>query len=191
MKSLNRLGVHPASLPLAADDILEFHVARLLLLMHICGTAGRIDGLTKMAKLDFFTRYPDFFEVARAAVGKPPQVPEGEAAQADGDTVEASMVRHHYGPWDKRYYHVLAHLEAKQLIHVEKQKKSYQISLTALGKDRAKLLVERPSFTPLVQRLRQVKTVFGSRSGTFLKDLIYRLFDAEVGRREMGKVIRR
>jgi len=50
----------PISLPLAADDILEFHAARLLLLLEICGTAGRIDGLTKMAKLDFFKRYLDF-----------------------------------------------------------------------------------------------------------------------------------
>ena len=68
MKSLSRLGTRPASLPLAADDILEFHAARLLLLIHVCGTAGRIDGLTKMAKLDFFTRYPDFFDAARAAI---------------------------------------------------------------------------------------------------------------------------
>lgn len=189
MKSLNRLGARPASLPLAADDILEFHAARLLLLMHICGIAGRIDGLTKMAKLDFFTRYPDFFEVARLALQKAPQPAAGDAPSS-GDAVEASMVRHHYGPWDKRYYHVLAHLEAKQLIQVVKHKKSYQISLTDLGKDRAGALAARPSFIPLVERLRQVKTVFGSRSGTFLKDLIYRLFDAEVGRRAMGKVIR-
>lgn len=191
MRSLNRLGARPASLPLAADDVLEFHAARLLLLMHICGIAGRIDGLTKMAKLDFFTRYPDFFEVARAAVGKASESVEASEMRGDADAVEASMVRHHYGPWDKRYYHVLAHLEAKRLINVVKQKKSYQISLTDLGRERAKLIAERDSFAPLVQRLRQVKAVFGSRSGTFLKNLIYRLFDAEVGRREMGKVIRR
>lgn len=189
MKSLSRLGVQPASLPIAADDILEFHAARLLLLMQYCGTAGRIDGLTKMAKLDFFIRYPDFFEVARVAITKNPSdaAPSANAQQA----VEASMVRHHYGPWDKRYYHVLAHLEAKQLINVAKEKKSYQISLTALGKDRAKLLAERSSFAPLVARLNQVKKVFGAKSGTYLKDLIYRLFDTEVGRREMGHVIRK
>jgi hypothetical protein len=48
MRSLNRLGTRPASLPLAADDIVEFHAARLLLLILLCGVAGRIDGLTKM-----------------------------------------------------------------------------------------------------------------------------------------------
>ena len=57
MRCLIRIGTQPVSLPLSADDIVEFHAARLLLLMSICGVAGRIDGLTKMAKLDFFARY--------------------------------------------------------------------------------------------------------------------------------------
>jgi len=185
MKSLNRLGVRPASLPLAADDILEFHAARLLLLMHVCGTAGRIDGLTKMAKLDFFTRYPDFFDVARAALDKTaPRPPVGDA-------VEATMVRHHYGPWDKRYYQVLGQLEAKGLISVTKLKNSYQIALSELGRDRAKALAALPSFENLVRRQREVKKVFGAKSGTVLKDLIYRLFDEEVGKRTLGQVIRK
>ena len=186
MKSINHLGAQPASLPLAADDILEFHAARLLLLMEVCGTAGRIDGLTKMAKLDFFARYPEFFEVARAAVNA--NGLQGSAV-AGSDPVEASMVRHHYGPWDKRYYHVLAHLEAKQLIDVTKHKRSYLIALTPIGRERARSLASKSSFGPLVLRLRQVKATFGGKSGSFLKELIYKLFDKEVGRREMGKVI--
>ena len=40
----------------------------------------------------------------------------------------APKERHHYGPWDKRYYHVLAHLEAKHLIKVVKVKKTFVIS---------------------------------------------------------------
>lgn len=185
MKSLSRLGTRPASLPLAADDVLEFHAARLLLLMHVCGTAGRIDGLTKMAKLDFFTRYPDFFEAARAAIE-----PETRDASIDpSEAVESSMVRHHYGPWDKRYYQVLAHLEAKQLITVTKEKNSYQIALSAEGVDKAKALARRPSFAALVARQKAVKKTFGGKSGTVLKTLIYKLFDEEVGKRTLGQVI--
>jgi hypothetical protein len=74
MKSLNRLGARSVSLPLSADDIVEFHAARLLLLLSVCGVAGRIDGLTKMAKLDFFARYPDFSW--RALPIRPPSDPE-------------------------------------------------------------------------------------------------------------------
>ncbi len=190
MKSLNRIGTFPVSLPLAADDIIEFHAARLLLLLSICGVSGRIDGLTKMAKLDFFARYPDFFEVARAAsmsavTSNTSDRPESDAA------VESAMVRHHYGPWDKRYYHVLAYLEARQLITVTKEGKSYRIKLSDLGSDRAIALTALPSFAPLVGRMREVKKFFGKKSGNSLKKLIYQIFDAEVGQRPMGKEIHR
>ncbi len=185
MRSLERLAARPASLPLAADDVLEFHAARLLLLMHICGTAGRIDGLTKMAKLDFFTRYPDFFEVARRAIG-----PTSDSVQLDSsEAVESSMVRHHYGPWDKRYYQVLGHLEARRLITVVKVKNSYQIGLSATGLDKAKSLAKLSSFAPLIARQKEIKKTFGGKSGTVLKNLIYQLFEAEVGKRTLGQVI--
>ncbi len=191
MRSINRIGTRPVSLPLSADDIVEFHAARLLLLLNVCGVSGRrIDGLTKMAKLDFFTRYPDFFEVARTATTPAHTADVSDRIELD-DTIESAMVRHHYGPWDKRYYHVLAHLEAKRLITVTKERKSYRITLTDLGLDRAKALATQPSFAPLVERMREVKRTFGAKSGTFLKDLIYRLFDVEVGQRPLGKVIRR
>lgn len=190
MRSINRVGMQPVSLPLSADDIIEFHAARLMLLMHICGIKGRIDGLTKMAKLDFFARYPDFFEAARSAM--PAKDGGRDPVESSGDErVESAMVRHHYGPWDKRYYHVLAHLEAKRLITVSKEGKSYRIALTPLGAERAAALAARPSFVPLVNRMREIKKTFGSRTGTFLKDLIYRLFDKEVGRRPMGERISR
>jgi len=190
MRSLNRIGVRPVSLPLLADEIVEFHAARLLLLLNVCGISGHIDGLTKMAKLDFFVRYPDFFEVARAAVG-PLEVANAPDLPRSDEAIESAMVRHHYGPWDKRYYHVLAHLEAKQLIAVTKEGRSYRIVLTELGRERARTIAARPSFAPLVERMREVKRAFGSKSGNFLKDLIYRLFDAEVAQRSLGEVIRR
>jgi len=189
MRTIDRIGVTPAGLPLLADDIVEFHAARLLLLMHICGVSGKIEGLTKMAKLDFFVRYPEFFEVARNAVSQKEQ----SAASNLGSQkqVESAMVRHHYGPWDKRYYHTLAHLEAKQLIYVGKEKKSYQISLTPLGLEKARMLATKPSFMAIVNRMREVKKVFGGKTGTSLKDLIYRIFDKEVGKRPMGQRIGR
>lgn len=180
MKSLDHLGGRSVSLPLAADDVVEFHMARLLLLLKLCGTAGRIDGLTKMAKLDFFVRYPDFFEAARGQV---------DGTGTSDRAVESAMVRHHYGPWDKRYYHVLASLEAKRLILVTKDKNSYRIALTDLGQDRSKRLLALPSFAPIVNRMREVKSAFGSRSGTSLKDMIYKVFDEEIGRRRLGEVI--
>lgn len=188
MRSINRIGTQPMSLPLSADDIVEFHAARLILLMHICGIKGRIDGLTKMAKLDFFVRYPEFFEVARSAVTPAePNIASGE--HHSDERVESAMVRHHYGPWDKRYYHVLAYLEGKDLIAVTKDGRSYRIALTELGRDCAIDLAARSSFAPLIERMREVKKTFGDKKGSFLKDLIYQMFDKEVGKRPMGERI--
>lgn len=188
MRSIKRLGTYSVSLPLLADDVIEFHAARLLLLLKYSGIGGRIDGLTKMAKLDFFARYPEFFAVARRAVDTS-SGDESEFSEGADGAVEAAMVRHHYGPWDKRYYHVLAHLEAKQLVTVTKHGRAYRLSLTDEGKRLAQCLSGRPSFAPLIERMREIKKVFGNKSGDTLKRLIYRLFDEQVGRRAMGEAI--
>ena len=188
MRSLNRIAGRSIALPLSADDIIEFHLARLLLLLKFCGTAGRIDGLTKMAKLDFFARYPDFFRVAKAAVAKD----EGESEHLSPSathTVESAMVRHHYGPWDKRYYQVLSVLEAKGLIVVAKEGNSYRITLTDLGSDRARVLSTKTSFAHLVARMKDIKKPFGAMKGNKIKRLIYEVFDAEIGQRARGEVI--
>jgi hypothetical protein len=186
MKSLKQLGTRSASLPLLADEVIEFHAARLLLLFKLCGTAGRIDGLTKMAKLDFFARYPDFFEIARAKVAPPDQ-----PAPNPGTTgaLESAMVRHYYGPWDKRYYQILGMLEATGLITIKKEGSAFRISLTQAGGELAGTLAAKPSFALVVARMREIKTVFGSRTGNSLKTLIYELFDDEISRRPIGETI--
>ncbi len=164
MKSINNLQKEPAGTPLLADDVLEFHAARLILLFSICGTAGKIDGLTKMAKLDFFVRYPQFFTIMCEHLGKIPDVSH--------QTVESSMVRFHYGPWDKRYYHILAYLEGKGLITITRKGNQFQFELTNLGRTKATLLSKAQSFTELTEHMKRVKKEFGSKSGATLKRLI-------------------
>lgn len=188
VKSLKHIGMLPASLPLSADDILEFHAARLLLLLKYCGVSGRIDGLTKMAKLDFFSRYPAFFKVARSATAAADQNSNSNETKDEG-AIESAMVRHHYGPWDKRYYHVLAYLEAKQLICISKDNSKYRLELTSLGNDCIKTISKRQSFLTLIDHMRQVKKAFGNKSGNTLKKLIYKLFEKEITSLSIGKVI--
>lgn len=182
MKSVRSLGRSPISLPLAADDIVELHAARMLLLVHHCGSNHRIDGLTKLAKLDFFVRYPGFLCRVAKALGK--DVP------LLGEQVESAMVRYHYGPWDKRYYQVLAFLESRMLISVEKVGQTYNFSLTSFGKDKATVLSKQESFAPLVAQMKAAKKVLGRKSGTQLKNLVYEVFDSEVKQRKLGEIIR-
>lgn len=181
MKSLKRLGAQPASLPVLADDILEFHAARLLLLLKLCGISGRIDGLTKMAKLDFFVRYPRFFAEARAE--------SGALAEEKQVAVESAMVRYRYGPWDHRYYHVLSFLEGAHLIKVSRIGKAFRLELTDQGSTAATQLEKKPSFQELAAQMREVKQALGRKTGSRLKKLIYDTFANEVTNREHGEVI--
>lgn len=181
MKSLKNINDLPAGLPLAADDLLEFHAARLLLLFKVCGVKGRIDGLTKMAKLDFFVRYPQFYNEAVRALGL--------EAQAADTTVESSMIRFHYGPWDDRYYHVLAFLESTGLLEVAKFKNAFTLTLTEQGQAAAKQLADDPAYESLVEQMKRVKKTLGGKAGSSLKKLIYTVFEKEVGQRTLGETI--
>ncbi|MHB9023424.1 MAG: hypothetical protein ACYC7E_04535 [Armatimonadota bacterium] len=182
MKSARWIGAVPRGLQLVADDVTEFHATRLLLLLKHCGVSCRIDGLTKLAKLDFLVRYPSLFNELAEHLGK-------EVVPATTE-VESPMIRHHYGPWDKRYYQVLPFLEARGLISVTKEGSTYVFSLTDSGKGLVSHLNKRTEFVPLIQQMKQVKQVAGDKTGSTLKRLIYEVFDEEVAAKPMGEVIR-
>lgn len=177
LTSFGRLGGYSAAAPLPADEVLEFHAARLLLLLQVVGS-GTVDGLTKLAKLDFFVRYPDFF--ARAT----------GSALATGAN-ESSMIRFHYGPWDKRYYQLLGYLESKDLVEVSRPgPRTYRFALTSEGQRVAQLLEGDAAFADLLDRMHKVRGAFGNWSGSRLKNLVYSTFRREVGLAQIGDVIR-
>lgn len=179
LHSLTRVATYPAAAPLLADQVLELHAARLLLLVRVIGD-GTIEGLTKLAKLDFFVRYPTFF--ARVA-GRTPQ--EGGAIRS-----EPSMIRFHYGPWDPRYYQLLAYLEAKSLIAVSRPTpRMYRFSLTPAGQVVAGRLVESQANTELVASMRAVGQLLGKQKGSALKRLVYETFQTEVAQLRLGEWI--
>jgi hypothetical protein len=188
MNPTTALGRYPVGRPLTADQITEFHAARILLLLYLCGTKDRvsgrfrIDGLTKLAKLDFFVRYPDFFRRARAHLDK-------SAAGPTTEVVESAMVRHHYGPWDARYYQLLPYLESRELIAVERRDKTFVFSLTESGRGVATRLAGEASYRDLCGHMAEVGKVLRGKSGDTLKKLVYSLFDEEVAKLPLGQVI--
>ncbi len=181
MKSMQELSKVPAGMPLLADDIVEFHAARLLLLLGICGVSNRIKGLTKLAKLDFFVRYPEFFDKAAAATN--------ESIRSASKIVESSMVRYHYGPWDKRYYEILAYLRSRGLIQITQEKNTYVFELTSLGKAKVNLLKKQLAYNTLCEQMKRVKEAFGGKAGSTLKNMIYKIFQEEVTNRTLDEVI--
>lgn len=167
------------------DDLLDFHAARLLVLLEICGAGDRsrrIDGRTKLAKLDFFLRYPRFLREAHSTLGI------DEASSVPETELEAPMIRYRYGPWDPKYRDYLAFLEARGLLRVVGSDVD-GYSLTALGRRTASDLIENAAFAPLVLRARSMIGNLAGWNGTQLKNFIYERFAREVGDLQFHEVI--
>src|SRR5438094_599330 len=98
------------------DDSLEFHAARLLLLLFYSrGKTKKIEGRTKLAKMDFLVRYPTY--LAEAA-----RIKKVETSIKTTARPESLMIRYRYGPWDARYYNIFAYIVAKGFIEIEPNK---------------------------------------------------------------------
>jgi predicted transcriptional regulator len=187
MRSIKNLANYSTGKTLSSDDLIEFHASRLLLLIAVCGSKDlkaktlKIEGLTKLAKLDFFVRYPAFFNRVAAYL-------DSQTFIAN-NTIESKMIRFHYGPWDKRYYQVIPYLEARGLIKVAKNGSTYNFSLTELGKTVSEKLTTNEQFTEVTERMKNVKKVLGGKTGSALKELIYKVFDEEVKEKDLNDII--
>jgi hypothetical protein len=174
--------------PLDIEDLPEFHAARLLVLMRICGEGqtGLIRGRMKLAKLDFFVRYPRFLEAAVLRLRR--RNPSLPIYRAGSEGVEATMVRYRYGPWDHRYYNLLGLLDARGLIRIGGGAvETY--SLTDNGRALVHQLLHDDPFAPVANRCRVVAKAFEGLSGTKLKDFVYETFIDEVASLPRGALI--
>src|SRR5580700_8564735 len=87
----------------------DLHLARLLVLLGSADArrttpitkAKAVEGITKLAKLDFLLRYPTCLERALSELGRDPR--EAQVQPRERTSIEAKMVRFRYGPWDGRY----------------------------------------------------------------------------------------
>lgn len=182
MRSILNLWNYPAGRPLVSDDITEFHAARLLLLLEFCGAKGHIDGLTKLAKLDFFVRYPEFFDRVSSFIG--------QTTKSSTEHIESKMIRYRYGPWDKRYYDILSYLKSKDLILVLKIRNgAFRFELTETGKKIASEISGQDEFGLLIEQMKNVKKTLGTKSGSALKKIIYEVFQDEVTQKPFDGVI--
>jgi hypothetical protein len=130
----------------------HIHIARIVVLMKAFARADApaIEGITKLAKLDFLLRYPSCLEKALVARGVPVKsIPVDDFERL---TIEARMIRYRYGPWDHRYRRFLNILVARRLITVRTDGRTIQIDLTELGAALADKLVASEGFSRVFQR---------------------------------------
>jgi hypothetical protein len=155
--------------------------ARLLLLIAAFTGVGRsLEGRVKLAKLDFFLRYPKFLRRALQIRGA-----SGDIAEVDApDNIEARMVRYRYGPWDPSYYAVLGRLIGKRLVAIVPIRSGLGFRVTDSGQAVASRLAKADPWRPTAKMIRLLKRHL-DLSGTNLKDFIYQHFP-EVSNAEWG-----
>lgn len=175
---------------LEPDDSIEFHAGRLLMLLMFCGLdlPGKraIRGRTKLAKLDFLLRYPSYLYRALESHGRNDLAKLFEESEIH--SIEASMIRYKYGPWDSRYYDVFAYLSAKGLLEVVPKAGVDLFILTEQGESAVTALLQDTAFQKLKDRCMIVRKVFGRWSGETLKIFIYRSFP-EIVQQSLGSTI--
>ncbi len=167
----------------ALDDTYDLHTARLLVLLReFSGDSGEeaIEGLTKLAKLDFLLRYPVMLERALRVRGRSTR----DVGLEDHErfSVESEMVRYRFGPWDHRYREILNLLAAKGLASISIEGRTVVIAPTPEGRHLGDELAQDPAFEAYVRRSRILKRHFNIR-GTNLMRFIYETFPEVVSLR--------
>jgi hypothetical protein len=156
------------------DDQPMLHAARLLVLISAFSDAGHsLEGLTKLAKLDFLLRYPVMLERALAAKGKSPR--DVKLKDHERLSVESQMVRYRFGPWDHRYREFLNILVGKGLVNTSVEGRTVMIALTERGRTVAAELGERSEFKDYLRRSALLRRHFDVK-GTRLMSFIYDTF---------------
>ena len=158
------------------DQSPELHVARLLILIDAFAgddNGGVIEGLTKLAKLDFLLRYPIMLE--RALEAKKQSIRNVRLEDHERHSVESEMVRYRFGPWDHRYRKILNILVSKGLVTINIEGRTVIIAVTEEGRNCARQLSSDQLFEQYSRRAVLLKKHFNIKA-TNLINFIYETF---------------
>jgi len=166
----------------AIENSDEFNEARLLLLLKSAAGKGAtpkpLEGIMKLAKMDFLLRYPNILVRALNAIGDSKKSARDAAAaipEHDRDTIESHMIRFRFGPWDPRYRKWLSILVAKELAIVYLEGRTVKIQLSTSGAALAEELARTEAFKPIADRAKLVNLAVGSMAPTKITAFIYKI----------------
>jgi hypothetical protein len=168
----------PLNLALLRED-LAYHQARILLLIDTVastlGHASKLDGLTKLAKLDFLLRYPALApKVLDNLDPADSRLHLSEEDAIEPTAVEAPMTRYKYGPWDDRYYPVIGALIGRGLLrYTQGRRGNVALAPTPAGRRFARDLAVTSDWADISDRCLAIAEASSGLTGNALKDLIY------------------
>jgi len=157
----------------------DLHLSRLLILLESADArkktpetkAKAIEGITKLAKLDYLLRYPTSLERALKRLEKDAE--KVGVLPRERTSIEAKMIRFRYGPWDARYRRWLGLLHARGLVALGVTGNTVEIGLTGKGREIASTLRQDPLNADLARRSDLTVAAVGSMTATRLKDFVY------------------
>ena len=154
------------------------HIARVLLLVNEFSEPGSeaLDGLTKLAKLDFLLRYPAFLEALNERNGVPADLLT-VVRDAERLAVDSPMIRYKYGPWDDRYYALIGALVGRGFVEYADGRGRASLRVTDSGRRVASDLAAREEWTETAARLKLLREHY-DLPGSRLKNMIYDAFPA-------------
>ena len=130
----------------------------------------------KLAKLDFLLRYPHHLARIMSLRGVSTQKVAEVEQIVDAAPIDSRMMRYRYGPWDPAYYALLGALIGRGLVQTLPlavgSGSGYRT--TEKGARLAAALRSDESFAELSDRADVLRSHL-DKSGTTLKDLLYRL----------------
>jgi hypothetical protein len=165
--------VHLAAEIESSDD---FHLSRILLLLKACSKRSNkpVDGIMKLAKLDFLLRYPNCLVRVLKELGSDSLAES--IGEDERNTIEARMIRFRFGPWDERYRKWIGLLVARRLAQTYLDGRTVKVVLTNTGTRLAEELGEMEEFKDIAVRSKIVSKAVGDYTATNLKDFIYKVF---------------
>jgi hypothetical protein len=151
---------------------------RLLLLIDaFTGDQKSLEGRTKLAKLDFFLRYPRYLDRA-IAIRTSNEAPD--PADGSAESIEQRMVRYRYGPWDPAYFALLGSLIGRGLVIPASVNAGIGYRATERGRDLAARLSTSPAWADTASRTKLLRRHL-DLSGSNLKNFVYNNFPEVAG----------
>lgn len=159
------------------------NIVRMLMLLNTFSgkkKTGKIEGIIKLAILDFLIRYP----VALDRVLEQEEIKGNKKAASkrlvlqsyEWNSIEAKMMKFNFAPWDFKYRKTISILKAKKLVEIDVNSKKVVLGITDKGIKLSNSINEINSYKYLLIRCRILKTIFGSWSQKKLIDTIYFTF---------------
>lgn len=164
-----------------SDDI-NYLVRMLILIDTFAGKNGngKIEGITKLAILDFLLRYPaalnKTLEEQEIQGNKKVNKKKFQLQSYEVNSIDAKMMKFNFAPWDFKYRRIVSILKAKNLIKLQLEGKKNVLKITSKGSDTANKIKALKNYEYLIARCKIIKSVFGSWSQKKLIDMIYSTF---------------